>query len=296
MEGTIIPSGSFRTFNAKACIYELEPSLHQFIGIRKEVITLNIIIPCDWVGAIRNLWTTKEHECPCSASNTSASNTGPFNYPCDSNILLYAVNNPKYNIDKTFPRGPNNTFVERYRNDIFRFFYNENPHVTQEWYTHIQDIMNNTDPYIPTKTVDEDKVTQDLQYIPNVNILDRICFSPTNSYGTDTLSKLINNINVGEILDLLWNYFYHDYSTCEDDHSFDPYNVLSKDDELCFPVHILSIIGYSDKTSLLTVNEDDIIYDYHINIRFKQDEEPIEGTYIVQDTQKPIVGEDIPTN
>lgn len=319
--GTIIQSGSFRTFNAKACIYELEPSLHQYIGMQKEIITLNIIIPCDWVGAMRNLWTTPAHDCPCNASNTSASNTGPYNYPCDSNILLHAANTPSYNIDETFPRGDNNEFVERYRNDIFRLFYNENPSAAQQWEQHIQDMVDNTNPFRfvteeernnREETITEEghhcdpelyhgytvslaKVENDLQYVPNVNHLDHIWYSPTNSLGTNSLGKLINNINVGEILDLLWNYFYHDYTACEDDHAFDPYNTLALDDELVFPVHVLSIFGYSDKVTMLTM-KDDILYDYHVNIRFKQNVVPEVGDYVIQDTVKTIIGEDIPPN
>ena len=359
------PAESFRVFKARPCIYDLEPSLHKNIGRTREVITLDIVVPSDWVGALRNLWTTGEHTCDCDDegeedhTENEDSATGPYGYPCDSKILLYAANTPTYNIDKTFPRGSCNKFVERYRNDIFRLFYNESETVAQQWAQHIQDIVHSTDPFLfvteeerahrdegyihaycyeetyKNYTVDLQKVMDDLIYIPDVNHLDHIWYSQTGALGTNSLSKLINNINVGEVLDLLWNYFYHDYevppppdpdppvnaceddhtehseddhtehsedvventddTTCEDDHAFDPYNTLKLDDELVFPVHVQSIFGYSDKVTLLTL-KDDVLYDYHVNIRFKQNVVPTVETHDTNDTTKPIVGESFPPN
>lgn len=350
------PAESFRVFKARPCIYDLEPSLHKNIGIKREVVALDIVIPSDWVGALRNLWTTGEHTCECDDEGEEGhtenedSTTGPYGYPCDSKILLYAANTPTYNIDKTFPRGSCNKFVERYRNDIFRLFYNESETVAQQWAQHIEDIVSSTNPFYwitgeqrnnrdegyvhnpcdgelyHNYTVDLQKVIDDLIYIPDVNQLDHIWYSQTGALGTNSLSKLINNINVGEVLDLLWNYFYHDYEVppppdpdppanacaddhtehnddavestddaCEDDHAFDPYNTLKLDDELVFPVHVQSIFGYSDKVTLLTL-KDDVLYDYHVNIRFKQNVVPAVETHDTNDTTKPIVGESFPPN
>ena len=350
------PAESFRVFKARPCIYDLEPSLHKNIGIKREVVALDIVIPSDWVGALRNLWTTGEHTCECDDEGEEGhtenedSTTGPYGYPCDSKILLYAANTPSYNIDKTFPRGSCNEFVERYRNDIFRLFYNESETVAQQWAQHIEDIVSSTNPFYwitgeqrnnrdegyvhnpcdgelyHNYTVDLQKVIDDLIYIPDVNQLDHIWYSQTGALGTNSLSKLINNINVGEVLDLLWNYFYHDYEVppppdpdppanacaddhtehnddavestddaCEDDHAFDPYNTLKLDDELVFPVHVQSIFGYSDKVTLLTL-KDDVLYDYHVNIRFKQNVVPAVETHDTNDTTKPIVGESFPPN
>lgn len=313
-----IPSESFRVFKSRPCIYDLDPTLHHYIGRERQVITLDIIIPSDWVGAFRNLWTTAQHDCTCNDEGEHHDNTtGPHGYPCDTKILLHAANTATYNIDETFPRGPNNEFVERYRNDIFRLFYNESTTVAQQWADHIEDIVRSVDPFIfvteeerphrdpdyvhaycyeetyKNYQVDLQKVFNDMAYIPDVNSLDHIWYSPTDSLGTNSLSKLINNINVGEVLDLLWNYFYHDYTTCEDDHAFDPYNTLKLDDELVFPVHILSIFGYSDKVTLLTL-KDDVLYDYHVNLRFKQNVEPAVETHATNDTTKKIVGESFP--
>lgn len=346
------PSESFRVFKARPCIYDLEPSLHKNIGRKWEVITLDINIPSDWVGAMRNLWTSGPDTCDCDAEDNEENNgdteTGPHGYPCDKDILLHAAHTPTYNIDKTFPRGSCNQFVERYRNDIFRVLYNESATVAEQWANHIQDIVDSTNPFMfvtdqerddrenpnyiilgdhhcgdvdlwKPYTVNLQKVIEDLAYIPNVNKLDHIWYSPTDSLGTNSLSKLINNINVGEVLDLLWNYFYHDYDvpevpetppndcnieeekeeedeTCEEeDHAFDPYNTLKIDDELVFPVHIKSLFGYSDKVTLLTI-KDDVLYDYHVNIRFKQNVEPAIETHATKDIAKPIVGEPFPQN
>lgn len=315
------PAESFRVFKARPCIYDLEPSLHQNVGRTKEVITLDIVIPSDWVGALRNLWTTKDHSCECDGHGDGENDaeSGPYGYPCDSKILLHAVNTQTYDIDKTFPRGPSNEFVEKYRYEIFRLLYNESETVAQQWAQHIEDIVRSTDPFLfvteeerphrdedyihaycyqetyKNYTVDLQKVIADLIYVPNVDELDHIWYSPSNLRGTNSLSKLINNINVGEVLDLLWNYFYHDYGLCEDDHAFDPYNTLKLDDELVFPVHIKSIFGYSDKVTLLTL-KDDVLYDYHVNIRFKQDVVPAVETHDTNDTAKQIVGEPFPSN
>ena len=290
-------SSSFRTFQSGVCVYELEPDLHQYIGMTREVIQLDIIIPMDWVGGIKNLWTSPE-SC-CGEDGDHDESDGPYGYPCDTkHILFYNVHNPNYNIDETFPRGINNEFIERYRRELFKTIYNENSDVAQKWQEHIQDIINSINPF---RFVSEEarnkvdhaeetiqhtcgghfhdyvsdiiKVTEDLTYIPDVNELQQIWYSPVNSPGTNSLSKLINNINVGEMMDLLWNYFYHDYNSCKDDHLFDPYNTLNKDDELVFPIHIKSLFGYSDKVTLLTT-EDDIIYEYHVNLRFKQNVQP----------------------
>ena len=89
----------------------------------------------------------------------------------------------------------------------------------------------------------------------------------------------------------MWNYFYHDIESCDDDHVFDPYNVLKIDDEIVFPVHITSIFGYSDKISLLTFPDDDILYDYQVNVRFKQNITPDTLTPQLNPIQKYIVGE-----
>ena len=290
----IVESASYRTFKANICTYEIEPELHTYIGVNKEIVEINIIIPTDWVGNIRNIWTSPSCACEDDETNTN------FGYPGDSGILLYNIHNQKYNINTQFPRGVNNEFVERYRHDLFKSDYNDNNIVAQQWFQNIQDIVDNTDPYrfvtelersetedkitreghlchpaIPHGYfVDIDKVIQDLIYYPDVNSLPTIWYSPSQSKGTNSLSKLINNINVGEILDLLWPYFYHDYNSCGCDHLFDPYNTLNLNDEIVFPIHVSSIFGYSDKITLLSKDEDELIYDYHVNLRFKQNIQP----------------------
>lgn len=293
---------SFRTFKAQTCVYEVEPSDHNVLT--KNKLTFDMVIPMDWVGDFRRMWggSCNNTDCTCE-ENTSGNTSGNTSqqqqyYPSNGDIMLFALNNSDYKIDETFPRGENNEFVERYRRDILKPFYNDNVDVANSWAVNIESIVTTLEPYkyvnpqqnpFINYSVNLSKIQSNLEYVPNVNKLDKIWYSPFACRGTDVLSKLINNINVGEVLDLLWNYFYLDFD-CSEQHVFDPYNVLKMDDELVFPVHILSIWGYSDHLSLLSY-EDDVLYDYHVNIRFKQNVVPETLTPELKPISKPIVGE-----
>lgn len=170
--------------------------------------------------------------------------------------------------------GAVNESISEYSDNLHSNYYNIEmfqKSAVEQWHNYLDIILHETifnlNPFVSnTFGISEKRLKKDLEFQEKVDIHNpkKMITPVTNStrYATKYLGNLINNHNVGEIIEKLRENGYFNNHLMKfnptldeiDINKFPLYSPLKDDDEIVFPINIRKIYGYTDEVSILSNN------------------------------------------